>query len=58
MTSKIYKKKMICKPCKNLHPLGIQCRLGFNLGKDEFAQTVPMYTVVTNKKCNYKDMTS
>jgi len=55
MTSRIYKKELVCKPCKNLHPLGIQCKLGFELGKDEFAQTVPMYTVVTDKKCNYKE---
>ena len=55
MTQKIYKKELVCKPCKNLGILGMQCKFAFELGKDEFAQTVPMYTVYTNKKCRYKE---
>lgn len=55
MTSKIYERELVCKPCKNLHFLGIQCKFGFELGKDEFAQTISIYTVVTNNKCNYKE---
>jgi len=56
MTAKTYKKELVCKPCISLGILGMVCKLGFDLGKDEFAQTVPMYTVITNKKCNYKEI--
>ena len=48
-------KKFICKGCSHINPLlNMYCDLGFDLGKDEFAQTVPMYSVITGKVCRWK----
>lgn len=51
----IYEKELVCKPCQYLSPLfGIGCALGLEQGKDEFAQTVPMSAVISDKKCRWK----
>lgn len=51
----IMDEELSCKGCKHLDfPYKMYCDLEFDLGKDEFAQTVPMYSVITGKKCRYK----
>ena len=52
----IMEEELTCKGCLWLDFLKMYCALGYELGKDEFAQTVPMYSVITGKKCKYKGL--
>lgn len=51
----IYKEELVCKGCKYIDPyFGLFCKLNIELGKDEFAQTISIYSVINNKKCKFK----
>lgn len=51
----IMPEELTCKDCIWLDFFEIRCALRYELSKDEFAQTVPMYSVITGKKCRHKN---
>lgn len=52
----IIEEELSCKCCVHLDILEMHCSFGYELGKDEFAQTFPMYSFLTNKVCNDKQI--
>lgn len=52
----IIEEELSCKGCVHLDILEMYCSFGHELGKDEFAQTFPIYSFFTNKVCNDKQI--
>ena len=50
----IIEEEFIYEGCIHIGFYSVGCALGFEQGKDEFAQTFPIYSLHTKMKCRHK----
>ena len=48
--------ELSCKGCSNIDVIKMNCAFGFQLGKDEWAQTFGMWSFLNQKPCKFKNV--